>query len=482
VRGELLDRQPWTTRNWVLRALQAAGSIATGFTFATSSQSWIRGIGAFNGSVIPAAQNMWPDATIGQMNRISDFGFQVNKVIAKQSSDIVVAFFPIERFLTPDLASLFISYPSIFFSPLAATADPKVSYRLEPYLREIFKDGETDEKKDGKKNERIDNLKKWLYQVVSGACSPDLTGKPAPKDSLEEACQTAELVDRLSLNVVRVRVGGSMTVDVNKVPPQISEVSIDIPAGKDATSMWAKGANLTGVIRGTFLGGGTPTVTNIDSKVLQVKAATEGSSDTELHFTITLSDNLPAGTNKLSFQVTKKPDGSTTTSATKDYTIDVNKVPPQITITEISIDTPAGKDAASMWAKGANLTGVIQGSFLGGGTPTVTNIDSKVLQVKAVTASSSDTELHFTITLNDNLPAGTNKLSFQVSKNSDGSTITSATHDYTIQIAPQAKAGPAATGGGTPSAAGSTQGTKPQAGGSTGPTGSASKPAKPPKK
>jgi hypothetical protein len=119
-----------------------------------------------------------------------------------------------------------------------------------------------------------------------------------------------------------------------------------------------------------------------------------------------------------------------------------------------------------MWAKGENLTGVIRGSFLGGGTPAVTNVDSKVLQVEGVAEGSSDTELHFTITMNDNLPAGTSKLSFQVSKKSDGSTITSATHDYTMQTT-----GAGAAGGGTQDASSSKSKKKPQTASPTGPSG-----------
>lgn len=324
VRGQLLDRQPWTTRNWVLRSLVAAGSIAFGFTFATSSDSWIRGIGAFNSSVIPAAQAVWPDATVGQMNRISDFGFQVNKVIAKQSSDIVVAFFPIERFLTPDLASLFISSPAIFFSPLAALADPKVKERMKWYLRDVFTEGK---KGSEDKDAEIGNLKAHLYQVVRGDCEKlESSSEPAAADSLGKACETAELVNRLSLNVVRIRVSGSMTVDVDKVPPQITEVDIDTPAGKDAVSMWAKGANLIGVIRGSFLGGGTPAVKGIDNKILQIQADANSSNDTELHFTITLNDDLPAGTNSLNFQASKTSDGATITSAIHNFPM---QIPPK---------------------------------------------------------------------------------------------------------------------------------------------------------
>jgi hypothetical protein len=307
VRGELLDRQTWTTRNWVLRALQAVGSVAAGFTFATTNTSWIQGIGAYNAHFIPAAQTFWPDATVGQMNRISDFGFQVNKVIAKQSSDVVVAFFPIERFLTPDLKSIFISSPAAFFSPLAALTDPKVKNRLAPYIDSVVtKDEQT-------------NLMTHLYQVVSGACEkPDSKNPSATLGSTEPVCQTADLVNRLSLNVVRVIVGGTMNIDVNKVPAQITEVDID--QDKDGTAKWAKGDSLTGEILGSFLSGGTPIITKPQS-VAQITAVTEGSSDTELKFSIKLNEAMPAGTTTLTFQVSKKSDGSTIQSATHDYSI-----------------------------------------------------------------------------------------------------------------------------------------------------------------
>lgn len=357
VRGELLDRQPWTTRNWVLRALQGVGSVAAGFTFITNNQDWIRGIGAYNAHFIPAAQTFWPDATVAQMNRISDFGFQVNKVIAKQSSDIVVAFFPIERFLTPDLKSIFLSSPAAFFAPMAARIDPNTTNRLEPYLDALFPDGD------------IDNLIAHLYDVVetdtctriragsaattpgstqpaaaatqaaasatqpaSTRTQPTLGGTQALSSDTARACQTAELLDRLSLNVVRVIVGGTMNVDVNKVPPQISEIDVDVPASKDAATMWtltdSKPAILTGIIHGSFLGGATPTITNVDAKVLDIKADSQASTDTDLHFTITLKENLPAGTTKLSFQVSKTSD-STTTKASKDYTIQIVAAPPK---------------------------------------------------------------------------------------------------------------------------------------------------------
>jgi hypothetical protein len=99
------------------------------------------------------------------------------------------------------------------------------------------------------------------------------------------------------------------------------------------------------------------------------------------------------------------------------------------------------------------LTGVIRGSFLGGATPVISSPDGKLFQVTGVAESSSDTALHFTIALNDNLPRQTSKLSFQVSKKSDGSTITSPIYDYTIQSPPKADSATGSGAGGTASIA-----------------------------
>jgi len=337
VRGELLARQPWTTRNWVLRLLQDTGSIAAGFTFATADQSWIRGIGAYNAHFIPSAQAFWPDATVGQMNQISDYGFQVNKAIAKQSSDIVVAFFPIDRFLTPGFRKLFLEAPAIFFSPYEALLDPKRPKLADDILDPVLTAGSP---------AGGDDMKKAFFQhlpeIANGACD-----KPTPSNdnSLEEVCNIARLLDRTSLNTVRVIVGGTMTVDVNKVPPQITDVEID--QDKDGSATWKKdSAPLTGVVRGSFLGGGTAAITNLQKGVLQLTSVSEGSNDTQLHFSIKLSEDLPKATTELTFQVSKKSDGSTLTSATKNYTILTLPKPDAAADAESAKVTPAPKAEA----------------------------------------------------------------------------------------------------------------------------------------
>lgn len=344
VREELLIEQNWTVRNWVLRGLQAAGSIATGFTFVTTNESWIHGIGAFNGSVIPAYQQLWPDPTVTQMNQISNVGFQVNKAIAKQSSDIVVAFFPIDRFLTPDLKSLFISSPAAFFSPIEALLDRNTQKKVTPYLDRLFRataQGKKDVGNTGSTdNEKrlFDNLLMFLPQIQSGACKDyqnstlpldqsQLKADLTSTDNLQVACLTAALINRLSLNTVRVIVGGTMTVDVNNVPPQIASVEIEPPSGQTTSTMWtvkagANNALLNGTIHGSFLGGGMPALVNPPNGVT-IKAVAQGSNDNQLQFALTLTSSLPPGTKSLTFQVSKSSSsGSTIKSATFDYQIE----------------------------------------------------------------------------------------------------------------------------------------------------------------
>jgi hypothetical protein len=301
VRGELLDAQPWTARNWIIRALQAAGSIASAYTFTLSGPHTIQSIGAVNGQVIPAIQTFWPDATIGQMNRISDMGFQVNKVIPKDSSDIIVAFFPIDRFLTQGLRRLFITSPAVFFSPEAMAIDATALRQLKPVMGPLLK--------------AHPNYEKDLPRIAHGDC--DL--KQVSTD-LVDSCGLHDLLKRSSLNTVRVIVGGIMTVDVDNVPAIINSVEIQPPsdastpaASTSATSMWTTLGTLEGVIRGSFLSNGTPSIAEADKfAITNVVAVSDGSTDQELHFKMTLTKAMPEGQNTLTFAVTKKTKQSAT--------------------------------------------------------------------------------------------------------------------------------------------------------------------------
>ena len=264
VRGEALDAQQWTARNWTMRALQLAGVIATGSEFAFKEQGIIKAIGAFTGQGVPAANTFWPDGTVPQLDRISDFGFHTNKVIPKASGDIVVAFFPIDRFITPGLKKIFLKSPAVFFVPGSILVDDKIDRAAKKVLNTLL---------------GADSASKTIAEILQ---EPD----------------SRKTLRLLSLDQVRVVVDGMMTVDPDTLQAHVDSIEID------GTPDWSKAGTITGVINGSLLSGGTPVVDDKSGgPKLAATAVADQSSDTALHFSLNVPDGV-AGCN-LDFHVTK---------------------------------------------------------------------------------------------------------------------------------------------------------------------------------
>jgi hypothetical protein len=328
VRGQLLDRQPWTTRNWVIRVLQAAGSIASAYTFTLSGQHVIQSIGAFNGQVVPAAETFWPDSTIGQMNRISDMGFQVNKVISKESSDIVVSFFPIDRFLTPGLKKLFISSPAVFFAPNSLVLDKTARDQLAPLITPLF--------------DTTDAAKAFMSNL--------------PKNFMDSTADhtVLDFLNRASLNTVHIIVGGSMNIEIDAVPAKIDSIEIDTPANTSVGSLLTKAGDIQGSIHGSFLSGGQPSIAEADQLgINNVVALPDASTDKQLNFKMSLTKPIPESQKKLTFKVIKKNSkGVTVESVTFDY-----QLPPLPAVSSPKtngIPATSSNDASSSRPKGAS--------------------------------------------------------------------------------------------------------------------------------
>jgi len=258
-RGEALDAQTWTRRNWCMRLLQFLGVAATGSEFAFKEVGFVKGIGAFTGQLVPAAQVLWPDGTAAQMDRISDFGFRANKVIPKQASDIVVAFFPIDRFITPELKKIFLTSPAVFFVPAAALVDKTVSGQMIGVLQRLVGAGAV------KSGDSVDAL----------LSNPKIRG----------------VLDGISLNKVQVKVAGILSIDAASAPARIDSISFDNPS-----AAWDGKSPITGVIQGAFLSGGQPAITESKQYGITVQALPDGSTSEQLRFTLTLSKSVPSGT------------------------------------------------------------------------------------------------------------------------------------------------------------------------------------------
>lgn len=304
VRGELLDAQQWTNRNWTIRGLTALGSVAAGFAFPFSGDV-AKGIASYNGVLVPGASTLWPDATVGQLNRISDFGFHTNKLVPKDASDIVVAFFPVERFLTPSFKKQFIRNPAGFFVPGEMIADPKMAPQILPILVPLVKSIE-------RSNLTDDAAKAEIVQALLMNCSAaeatkgQSTNADNSSPGTPDGCRIQSLINEISLNSIRLVIGGVMSVNVASVPASIFEVDFD----DDGLDIWSKPGVTTGVIWGAYLSGGNPAIVDDQGQAIDgvtIKGVAKGSDDRQLHFEMTLTKCIPTST-KVRFQVTKLPD------------------------------------------------------------------------------------------------------------------------------------------------------------------------------
>lgn len=327
VRGQLLEAQPWSARNIFLRSLKAAGSVAAGYQFAFSEQGVIRGIAAFNGQFVPAAEFFWPDSTTTQANRISDVGFQVNKVVPKESSEIVVAFYPIERFLTPGMQKLFREVPALFFAPASLAFDRKVQELLKKYAPDVIDE------------DKISALREALK-----------AGRTSEDDD------TIKFLNSFSLNAVRVVVAGVMSVDVDAVPATTEEITV---AGGDSPETWLEPGARTGVVHGRFLGGATLSIVEADEyDISKVAVVADGSTDRDLKFQFTTSKPILENT-VLTFRVAKK-----TKVQGKDKPLDSN---PYLYRVAYRLDPPRVKSTTKTGDKivitGVNFYEPVKGEF-----------------------------------------------------------------------------------------------------------------------
>ena len=357
VRGQLLDAQLWSKRNWTLRLLTFAGSLAGAITFPFNERGVIKSFNVFSGVFVPGVREAWPDGTIEQLNRVSDFGYQANKVIPRQGAEVIVCFFPIDRFLTPGFKKLFQKSPALFFSPLQMLVDKSFKKEADDILRGIDSNLSVDELRGslpcylrvvqeirfgsaadsrtfaGQMNQNADATCRAAFGLeeatdATGAKVVDARGATLLRVKNDDVSRkqfrsfmALDFISQMSLNTVSVTVDGVMTVDTTNIAAKIDDVKFDsvLNCGDDESScFWARtaanGGVRTGTLPGSYLTGGSVAIAEAgDLGITELRTLSDNSTDQALHFSFKLTKPIPPDT-LLHFIVSKVQPGAAGTS------------------------------------------------------------------------------------------------------------------------------------------------------------------------
>lgn len=441
VRGQLLDAQTDTFRNTFLRWLTLAGNLAGAFTFSLNEQGIVKGIAAATGVGIPGIATAWPDKTIDQLNRVSDYGFRSNKVIPREGSDIIVCFFPIDRFLTKGFRKLFLKSPALFFAPgqmlIDKSAKKEVDAAIGDFMSDIGFSGIDLRKelpcffrithrvpddpaydicldsfgletvKDPKSNE--EKLRVIVNRDQKGNDFKDNNGKPVPDPTAVKKFKTfmaLQFINSVSLNRVTITVDGVMAVDVKTIAARIEDVKFETATNcgdEHSQCFWANITEAEGVRRGTisgsYLTGGQVVIAEASKLgITEVSTIAEGSLDSLLQFSFKLTKEIRPET-KITFLVSKPAEGSSATepkalnSVPFEYPVSYDTKAPQI--------TSARQEGDKLTVKGSGFFNLPLVAKLHPRSP----LTGDAIEVKPTSVSSMGDQLVLTIP-DDAKPAG----------------------------------------------------------------------------
>jgi hypothetical protein len=305
-RGQMLDAQTWSARNWTVRLLTVAGSVASAVVF-NAGETTAKYVAAFNGAVVPGVAIAWPDGSVGQLNRISDFGFQTNKVFPKESSDVIVCFFPMDLFLSPGLREIFVHSPGLFLSPyqilftkengnarlaLGLPSDPDAPPNKLARTALICFPGPSEKGVEQATAERLERARK-------GCPAPDTVDK----SDWEATLKLLEYIGRFGANNIPVIIDGVMTVEVDTVPAAIDDITFDGNANTPA--FWASGEHRA-TLQCRFCANGQVIIQEASTLGIDpVKVIGDESNEHKLTFSFKLTK--PVDTNTVLHIVVTKP-------------------------------------------------------------------------------------------------------------------------------------------------------------------------------
>lgn len=117
LRGVAEKGQSRDTRNFILRLFRGTGTVAAGLIgIAPFGPSYGDSVAVFNGPVLSAYMDVFPDHTINQLNRLNDTAYRSNSLVGKQQAKVLVAFVSQKVFMDKRQIRLFKSDPLTLFN------------------------------------------------------------------------------------------------------------------------------------------------------------------------------------------------------------------------------------------------------------------------------------------------------------------------------------------------------------------------------
>ncbi|MGZ4900564.1 MAG: hypothetical protein ACXV8X_12980, partial [Candidatus Angelobacter sp.] len=273
-------------------------------------------------------------------------------------SDVIVAFFPLDRFLTPGLKVMFKKSPALFFAPYAMAFDHEARKQLRPLFVDFIGEEEADKFMKALPLVYMCNYLS-IVESTDQAAVDQRTAECRSKvqalgteQKLTEAEQSVvptvmRFLSHASLNTVRVVVGGDFTVNVNDVPANINALEMD-----GGNAVWASAGKKSGTLRGSFLTTGVPQIAEADKLGIGDLAVVDNTNDAALKFKMTLKNPLNPGT-VLTFKVVKTDAETKKSVESMPFTF-TTPAPPEGTTMDVSEALTRDKDSM-LNVKGRNF-------------------------------------------------------------------------------------------------------------------------------
>jgi hypothetical protein len=422
VRQVALDGQVDYWRNRVSRYMHGIATIGGGLANLKMGPALPAAVAAFVGGPLPAFEFAFPDKTLNQINLLNDLGYSVNKVIPKDSSVVVMTFFPIERFLGPYLMQKFIETPSLLYSPqqylLGETYKPffkEIYAKFGPYkysadqpsttvtnqaleaIQERQDENDARQRKNDERQARNDQGKPGQPSVEKHDREPELLARlrrfNKVHDDLQKLtsdyCKADDLnpmhnpcfqflLQDMTLDRVRIVADGSFVIDADNAAASITTVTADLSSACNKTE-------IDGVVVGLNLIKGEVQIEKAKELNITVTTIPDGSTDNRLKFHLKIDKPLQAHT--LNFTVSKPQqdkDALVSNVFTKDFVL--SDKPPQL-------------DAVTLDKKSVTITGGNFCAILAGGSDADLVVkfskDSKDVPVSKDKITSTFTQLTF---------------------------------------------------------------------------------------